>query len=233
MKFRSTAAAASLVIGAMTIALGTANADPAAQVDPGISYSVKLVDKTVVASLKGGTFELTEKPGETPEAPKTTIADIKDSKGATVISFPLEYKVEGKDVPLKPVVAKDNTVLEITPDKPADVAPGQQINVVAVKPIASPTEDQRAMNQFSSQFGIATAVGGFIGTALGFVVGGVLGCIIGVIVGCLPGFTIGAGIGGILGTIAVGGPTLVAAGMDLLNTLQAAPGTSKFADQPR
>jgi hypothetical protein len=103
---------------------------------------------------------------------------------------------------------------------------------VAVQPIASPLENQRAMNDFSTQFGIATAVGGFVGTAIGVVVGGITGCILGLPlfgVGCLPAAVAGAGVGGILGTIAVGGPALGIAGLDLINTLQAAPGTTKWA----
>ncbi|MFD0365462.1 hypothetical protein ACFQZZ_28840 [Nocardia sp. GCM10030253] len=235
MNLRRTTAASALVIGAMTIGLGTAHAEPAPAAPQPLSYSVKLVDKVVVATLKGGTFSLSEEEGATPEDPKTTLVDIKDDKGATVISYPLDYNIEGTDIPVTPELKKDNTVLEITPQKPANLSISQPLAVkpaVSAKPIASPTEDQRAMNAFSSQFGIATAVGGFIGTALGFVVGGVIGCIVGVVIGCLPGFTVGAGIGGILGTIAVGGPTLVAVGIDLLNTMQAAPGTSKYADKP-
>ena len=34
---------------------------------------------------------------------------------------------------------------------------------------------------------------------------------------------------GIIGTIVAGGPTLVVAGIDLINTLNAAPGTSVYA----
>ncbi|MFQ6393474.1 hypothetical protein ACLMAJ_08485 [Nocardia sp. KC 131] len=235
MNFRRTTAASALVIGAMTIGLGTAHAEPVAAAPQPLSYSVKLVDKVVVATLKGGTFSLSEKEGATPEDPKTTLVDIKDGHGATLISYPLDYKVEGTEIPVKPELKKDNTVLELLPEKPANLSISQPLAVkpaVSAKPIASATEDQRAMNAFSSQFGIATAIGGFIGTALGFVVGGVLGCIIGVVLGCLPGFTVGAGIGGILGTIAVGGPTLVAAGIDLLNTMQAAPNSSKYAEKP-
>ncbi|WP_069165475.1 hypothetical protein [Nocardia altamirensis] len=230
MNLRRTTAGAALVIGAMTIGLGTAHAEPVATpADSGVTYSVKLVDKVVVASLKGGTFSLTEKDGATADAPKSTFANVRDSKGNTLISFPVDVDINGTTVPVKPVMKKDDTVLELTAEKPEGLV-AQPVNSVAVRPvaaaqdIASPMENQRAQNEFASNFGIATAVGGFVGTAIGFVVG----CVVIPVIGCLPG----AGIGGILGTIAVGGPTLIAAGVELINTLQAPDGTTKWADKP-
>ncbi|WP_433600068.1 hypothetical protein ACQPXH_31620 [Nocardia sp. CA-135953] len=231
MNLRSTTAAATMVIGAMTIGLGSAHAEPIAPADPDVSYSVKLVDKTVVATLKGGTFSLSEEAGATADDPKTTVANVRDSKGATLVSFPLNVDVDGKLVPVKTDMKNDGTVLEVTPEKPADLVVSDKPVVakpVVAKDIASPVENQRAQNEFASNFGIATAVGGFIGTAIG----AVAGCIISLPVGCLPGLVTGAGIGGILGTIAVGGPTLVAAGLDLLNTVQAPDGTTRWAEKP-
>ena len=67
MKFRRTTAAAAMVIGAMTIGLGTAHADAEPAADP-IRYSVKLVEKTVVTTLKGGTFELAKSSEDVKEA---------------------------------------------------------------------------------------------------------------------------------------------------------------------
>ncbi|MGQ4598125.1 hypothetical protein [Nocardia sp. R6R-6] len=237
MKFRRTTAAAAMVIGAMTIGLGTAHADEpsAAQADPSVAYSVKLVDKTVVAALRGGTFSLTEQEGVTVDEPKTTVANVRDDKGNTLVSFPLNVDVDGKLVPVKADLKKDGTVLEVTPERPADLVVSDKPVVakpVVAKDVASPLENQRAQNEFASNFGIATAVGGFIGTAIGAVVGCVLGLpLFGV--GCIAGLPLGAGIGGILGTIVVGGPTLVAAGLELLNTLQAPDGTTKWAEKPK
>ncbi len=232
MNLRRTTAASAMVIGAMTIGLGTAHAEPAPAAPQPLSYSVKLVDKVVVASLKGGTFSLTEEEGATPEDPKTTLVDIKDDKGATVISMPLEYNIEGTDIPVKPELKKDNTVLEITPEKPANFSISQPLAIkpaVSAKPIASAVENQRAQNDFASKFGIGTAIGGFVGTALG----AVIGCVATLPLGCLPGLVTGAGVGGILGTIAVGGPTLAAAGIELINVMQAPEGTSQWADKPK
>ncbi|MFD6155052.1 hypothetical protein ACFWF7_16780 [Nocardia sp. NPDC060256] len=232
MNLRRTTAGAALVIGAMTIGLGTAHAEPvAAPADPGINYSVKLVDKTVVASLKGGTFSVTEKDGATATDPKISVANVRDGQGNTLVSFPLDVDVDGKLVPVKTEVKKDGAVLEVTPQKPADLVVTDK--PVIAKPtvaqdIASPIENQRAQNEFASNFGIATAIGGFVGTAIG----ATIGCILTIPAFCFPGLVAGAGIGGILGTIVVGGPTLIAAGLELLNTFQAADGTTKWADKP-
>ncbi len=242
MNFRRTTAAAALVIGAMTVGMGTAHAEPA---DPAqaINYSVKLIDQTVVTTLKGGTFELAKSSEDVKE---NDIYLIKDGAGNTVVELPLDFKVADIAVPVKPEVKNDGTVLELTPDQnaiPADKKADTKVNSVgfALKPVASPMENQRAQNEFASQFGIATAVGGFLGTALGVVVGGIVGVAVGLIecltiVGCIaaiPTIAAFAGIGGILGTIALGGPALALAGMDLMNTLQAPEGTTKWADKPK
>ncbi|NKY27420.1 hypothetical protein [Nocardia gamkensis] len=235
MKFRRTTAAAAMVIGAMTIGLGTAHADAEPVAADPIRYSVKLVEKTVVTTLKGGTFELAKSSEDVKE---DDVYRVKDSQGNAVLTLPIAFKVADTVVPVKPVVKDDNTVLELTPDQSVAVPkdkPANAVNVVA-QPIASPIENQRAQNEFASQFGIATAVGGFLGTAIGVIGGAVIGCILGLPflgVGCIPAAIAGAGIGGILGTVAVGGPMLAVAGIDLINTLQAPEGTTKWADQPK
>ncbi|WP_239476784.1 hypothetical protein [Nocardia arizonensis] len=226
MNLRRTTAAAALVIGSMTVAMGTSHAQPAPAptADQPINYSVKLVDKTVVATVRGGTFALTQKDGATPADPKVSVVDIKDGKGNTVVTLPMEFDAAGTQIPVKSELKKDNTVLEITPDKPADL---KLDSPVAIKPIASAAENQRAQNDFSSKFGIGTAIGGFVGTAIG----AVIGCVVTLPAGCIPGLVTGAGVGGILGTIAVGGPTLVAAGIELINVMQAPENTTQWADK--
>lgn len=111
--------------------------------------------------------------------------------------------------------------------------------IPAAHPVASPMEDQAAMAAFNTQFGIATAVGGFGGTVVGAGVGCLIGAGIVAVptvlmatpVGCLAGAAAGAPIGGIIGTIGVGGPALALAGSDMLSTLTAAPGTTKWAQR--
>lgn len=239
MNFRRTTAAAALVIGAMTIAMGTAHAEEAPQ---DIKYSVKLVDKTVVATVKNGTFSIVEQAGETPEAPKTKIAEIKDTRGDVVVAVPIAFSFNGAEVPTKAEVVKDSTVLELTPEKPAGVtiSADQQVGVKPVlkaAPIASAQENQKAINDFSGKFSIGTAIGTFVGSAIGAIVGCIAGGIVGVGVFsvplCMGGIVGGAAIGGVVGMIAIGGPTMMVAGIELLNVMQAADGTSVWADKPQ
>lgn len=227
MKFRSATAGTALVIGAMTIALGTAHAAPAqAPAKDMIDYSVKMVDKAVVATLQGGTFQVVQKPGATPQAKPQQIIDVKDKAGKIAMEMPVDYRISGVQIPVQPVVKENGKVLQLTPTKPVAAKITKQ--TVVAQPIASPQEDNAAMTDFATKFGLATGIGSFVGLAIGAVVG----CIFGLPlfgVGCLAGIPIGATLGGVLGTIAVGGPTLIAAGMDLINTLQAKPGTTKWA----
>ncbi|WP_067828895.1 hypothetical protein [Nocardia inohanensis] len=253
MEFRCATAATTLVIGALTVATGLANAEPAAPQETTpehIAYSTKLVDKTVVTTLKGGTFTLTkarasdiaagndqrlaEKDGVPVAAdgaavdPATVVevADVKDATGNTVLTLPLVFHVGPVDIPVAPRLDQDATVLALTPQKPAGLAISQPL---MVKPVASQAENQRALNDFTLQFSLGTSIGTFVGTALG----ATIGCIATIAAGCIAGLATGASVGGIIGSIAVGGPTLIAAGIDLLTTMQAADGTTKWADKPK
>ncbi|MVU81202.1 hypothetical protein GPX89_28655 [Nocardia sp. ET3-3] len=224
MRFRSTLVAGVLVVGASAVTLGTAHAEPAGPAGPEIKYSLKVVDKAVVATLRGARFTLGEQDGTTPGAPKTTVAEIKDDSGATVVSMPLDYRIGDVRVPVEAVTKNDGTVLEITPTKPENVRIPAQPG--AVRSIASPTEDQKALNEFSGKLSVAGQVGALVGGIIGFAAG----CVASIAIGCLPGGVAGVPAGGIIGGLVAGGPTLLVAGIDLLNTWQAAPGTSKWAD---
>ncbi|WP_216900941.1 lysine exporter LysO family protein [Nocardia alni] len=244
-----------MVVGTMTVALGTAHADPAqtpAKADM-IDYSVQHVNNNVVATLKGGTFKLVNKPGLAPKDKPQQFADVLDPAGNIAMEMPLDYRISGVPIPVQPVLKNNGRVLQLTPQKPQGVdiskqtvvaqaaAPiGQQNQKVATpaqpvkqkiiaQPIASPTEDSAAMNNFATEFGLATGIGSFVGLAIGAVVGCIFGLpLLGV--GCLAGIPIGATLGGVIGTIAFGGPALIAAGVDLMNTLQAKPGSTKWAE---
>ncbi|MGY4099859.1 hypothetical protein ACW2Q0_09925 [Nocardia sp. R16R-3T] len=245
----STAAAAIFVIGAVTLGAGLSRAEPVAvPAREDIIYSVKLVDKTVVASVRGGTFSLSkaaeselaaggdgrlvdkdgtlvDKNGEAADiADVVDVVDLADAAGHIVLTLPLQFRVADTEIPVKPVLDKDGTVLELAPQKPAGLDISQPL---AVKPVASMNENQRARNEFATQFGLATAVGGFVGTAIGAVVG----CVATIVAGCIGGLATGATLGGIIGTIAVGGPVLIASGVDYVNTMLAPDGTTRFADK--
>lgn len=246
MEFRSVTAAAALTIGALTATTGAAYAEPAAPEN--IAYSAKLVDKSVVTTLESGTFELskargadlaagvttrlTERDGVLIAADGSTVAaadavdvlDVKDPRGGVLLTLPLSFRVGALTIPVTPLLERNNTVLSLTPDKPA----GLDLSApLAVKPVASQLENDRALNAFMTQFGLATTIGTFVGTAIG----ATIGCIATLVAGCIPGLTTGAAVGGIIGSIAVGGPTLIAAGIDLLSTMNAPSDTTKWSDR--
>ncbi|MCX4093254.1 hypothetical protein [Nocardia sp. alder85J] len=258
MQLRSVTAAATLVVGALAATAGVTHADPAAA-QPEVRYSAKLVDKKVVTTLKDGTFalakarradladgkdvRLTERDGGLfdPDGKATAVADavdvvdVRDTGGHTVATLPLDVHVVGLVIPVAPTVKDDGTVLELSPQRPTglDISQPLALNPGATKPvaaqaIASDAENQKAMSDFSTKFSLATAVGGFIGTALG----ATIGCVVTIAAGCVAGLVTGAGVGGIVGTIAAGGPTLIATGLDLVGTMQAADGTTHYADKP-
>lgn len=223
MKLTRISAVTSIVVASAVAAAGIAQAAPAPSSNPvqqEIRYNTKLVDKTVVTSLDGGTFKI---------ADDNRTFEIADQAGNPVVRMPLSFTLDSISHPVNATIESGGTVLKLTPDM--DVAKARP---VFVKPVASPVEDQRALSQFSSYFGVGTSIGTFVGTAAGVVIGGVLGCIAGLPLaglGCLPAATAGAGIGGIVGMVAVGGPILAYSAIDLVSTLMAEPGTSKYADK--
>lgn len=206
MMIRKIVAAVVPLLATTTVGAAVVHAEPPT---PDVGYRTELVGKTVVTTLTNGTFELA---GEN--------VAIRDESGATVMSLPLAVREGATEYPLPHAIREDGRVLELTAVK--DVAAARP----AAEPVASPQENYAAQANFASQFGLASAIGGFIGTAIGALVG---------LTGIVGGPTViasviaGATIGGIIGTLVVGGPTLIIAGIDLLNTLAAAPGTTQWA----
>ena len=222
MNIRRLTATAVLVIAAMGVGTGVSGANPTAPADKGVDYKTTLEDKTVVTTLDGGFFEVAS------DGKSVAVKDKASDK--TLVTLPLSVNFDNINVPLVNKVKDDGKRLELTPEV-AKASPAKSL----LKPVASTTENQAAMSAFATQFGIASAIGGFAGTAIGAVVGAVViggvACTLTALVGCIPGIIAGATVGGIIGTIAIAGPALAVAGIDLISTLTAPPGTTKFADQ--
>lgn len=223
MNIRRLTATAVLVIAAMGVGTGVSGADPSAPADKGVDYKTELQDKTVVTTLDGGFFEVSGD-GKT--------VNIKDkASDKTLVTLPLAVNLGDLSIPLVNKVKDDGKRLELTPDatKATPLTP-------LLKPVASTKENLAAQETFATQLGIATAVGGLTGTAVGAVVGVGLAlaeCVaaFACIVAGLPTIGAAAAVGGVVGTLVAGGPTLVVAGIDLIQTLTAPPGTTKYADQ--
>jgi len=210
MRMRKLSAVLVPLIAAVTVGASTAQAAPAPV--PDIGYEAKLVGEKVITTLTNGTFQTND-----------GIVEVKDSADNTVVSFPLAFRQDGLEYPLGHQIADEGRVLELSVVKDMSEA-----RPVAVTPVASLEENRRAMDTFATQFGLATAIGGFVGLVVGGLVG-LIGLAGGVVVlATVPTF---ASVGGIIGTIIVGGPALVIAGIDLIQTLTAEPGTTKWMDQ--
>jgi hypothetical protein len=211
MILRKITAAAVPIVAAVAVGSGTAYAQPAAAPVSDIGYEAKLVGDKIITTLTDGVFEVT-----------SNSVDIKDMAGNTVVTMPLSFRQDGLEFPLPHAVQDSGRVLELTPVK--DYA---QARPAPLAEIASPAENQRAQDSFLSTFGIAMAVGGFIGTVIGALVG-----LTGIVGGptVIASVVAGAAIGSIIGTVVVGGPALIVSAIDLLSTLAASPGTTKWMD---
>ncbi|KLL97077.1 hypothetical protein NJ76_10160 [Rhodococcus sp. IITR03] len=226
MKLKKLAAVATMTIAAMGITAGTSYAAPAAQDE--INYESKIEGDSVVTVIDAGEFQVSGD-GESVE--------LQDNAGNTVLSLPLAIQLGDLQLPFERQISEDGKTLTLTPvtdlSKATPVAPedkvGASLTPVALKltDVASPDENLKAQQNFTSQLGIATAVGGLAGTIIGAVVGG-LG-LLGGPVG-LASIPLGATVGGIIGTIVAGGPTLAIAGIGLIQTLAAPPGTTVYAN---
>lgn len=225
MKLRKLAAVATMTIAAMGITAGTSYAAPAEAAQDEINYEVKAEGNSVVTVIDAGAFQVSGD-GKSVE--------LQDGEGNAVVSLPLAIQLGDIQLPFEREISEDGKTLTLTPvtdpAKATPVAPEDKVarglTPVSLKlsDVASPEENLKAQQNFSSQLAIATAVGGLTGTIIGCIVGAVATIPV-LAVGCVPG----AAVGGVLGTIIAGGPTLVVAGVGLIQTLTAPPGTTQYA----
>ncbi|CAB4897377.1 ammonium transporter [Rhodococcus fascians] len=217
MKLSKLVVTSALVAVATGLASGTAYAQPdTSATTPDTNYSVELEDRTIVTTIDAGVFKVADD-GKT--------VDVLDAADNTLVTLPLSFNLGGLNFPYEQNVDDNGKTLRLVPQLDLSKASANSRSIGATT-VASPEENLKAQQNFSSQLGIATAIGGFTGTAIGFGVGAI-GFLAGPVgLASVPLF---ATIGGVIGTIAVGGPGLVVAGIDLLNTLNAAPGTSVWA----
>ncbi|MCU1640478.1 MAG: hypothetical protein JWN03_753 [Nocardia sp.] len=209
--------AASVVGSAAT---ATASPDSAA---PAVSYHADLAGDAVVTTLTNGAFALS---GDQESV------TVHDDAGQTVDTVPLSFTLDGQHLPLRQQIAADGHTLRLVPDLTG-------LDRAALKPVASPLENQLAMNDLINAVSLGTSIGSLIGTTIGAVAGIGVGlalagasCLVlslGCVVAVLPIVSLVAAAGGLSGLILAGGPTAAAAAFDYWSTLHAAPGTSKYA----
>lgn len=219
MKLSKLVVTSALVAVATGLASGTAYAQPdTSATTPDTNYSVELEDRTIVTTIDAGVFKVADD-GKT--------VDVLDAADNTLVTLPLSFNLGGLNFPYEQNVDDNGKTLRLVPQLDLTKASANSRSIGATT-VASPEENLKAQQNFSSQLGIATAVGGLTGTIIGAGVGFLLGLPLAGVGGVVT-VPIAAAVGGLVGTISAGGPTLVVAGIDLLNTLNAAPGTSVWA----
>lgn len=217
MNLRRLVATSAIAVASLAVWSGTAYADPAAPTtdekgteNSEINWASRVEAGGVVTTVDAGLFRASDDD-------KSVV--LEDNEGNEVLSLPLSFNLNGVEFPYGVEYTNEGRTVKLIPNLAAPIG----IEPTALEQnVASPDENLKAQNNFASQLGLATAVGGLAGTIVGAVVGGLL----------VPGIGLvpGAGAGGVIGTVIVGGPTLVIAGVDFVNTLLAPPGTTQWAN---
>ncbi|RMI28176.1 hypothetical protein [Nocardia stercoris] len=200
------AAAASLVLAAAT----TADAQPA--------------DPAYHATLTGGAVVLTVDRATIAAGPDRTL-QISDLSGARLAALPLGFLLDDQRGDLGYSLSDDARTVTLTPDLTS-------LRPATATEIASPLEEQRALDDLASGLTRNTLAGLVIGTVAGALVGGAVGLASCLVVGpgCLA--TVPAAVaafasgGGITGTIAGGGTGAVGGLWKYLTIRNVDPGRS-------
>ncbi|WP_299570369.1 hypothetical protein [uncultured Williamsia sp.] len=186
MKFRIAlvSAGASFACVAGVVAGAPANAAPAKDID----YNASVQGKSVVVSTSAGSVRTANNQ-----------LQFVDTNGKTAVALPLTYKLNDVALPIK--ASAEGRTATLTPEVPG--------KVLVDAPATKQERDQDALNTLGANVGTAVSIGGLVGTVVGAVAGCVIGGVVLPAVGCVPGVITGAGFGGVVGTIAAGGPTLI------------------------
>lgn len=222
MKFHALALTAFSAAASVTISAATAAAAPDTTA-AAPSYHASVVGDSVVTTLQDGTFGLA--------ADQRSVA-VHDVAGQVLDTLPLTAEVDGRQVPIRPEISADARTLTLIPDISG-------LDRTSVRPVASPLENQLAMNDLINAVSISTSVGSLIGTAIGAVAGVGIGfalagasCLvlsIGCVVAVLPIVTLVGAAGGLAGLVLAGGPGAAVAAYNYFTTLNAAPGASQYS----
>src|SRR5574340_395315 len=163
-------------IGSATAYAAPAPAGPDGQIhyQTGLSHDGRAVDTLVDA----GTFRI---------AGTGQSVDLVDNAGATVVSIPLVYSVDGATAPITPIIGDGGRKLTLAP-----------------QPVAGPADKQAKFDNMMNQIGVGWANGGPMSTAIGAALGTAIGCVSifpNMLSGCILGAAIGTMAGAVVGTV--------------------------------
>ncbi|WP_063044326.1 hypothetical protein [Nocardia pseudovaccinii] len=224
MKIHRSAWTAAITVAAVATGMATASAEPEPTAPP-VTYRANVVDKSVIATLEGGVFTL---------AKDTLSVSVLDSLGHVLDAMPLSYRIDGQTLPIRSEISSDGRTLTLTPDTDG-------IRRDALQPVASPLENQLAMNDLINSVSIGTSLGSLVGTAIGaiagigvgFVIAGAACAVIALacVVTVLPIVALVGAVGGLAGAVLAGGPTAAYALYEYVTAMRAEPGQTKYAPQ--
>ncbi|MFE3260686.1 hypothetical protein [Nocardia sp. NPDC059229] len=186
-------------------------------------------------AIVGDSFVATVGDGEFVQDADTETVSLHNSSGATIDSTPTAYVLDGQRYPIATQISADGHTLRLTPQLPANTGGP------AVRPVASPLENQLAMNDLINSVGFGLSTGTLVGTIVGAVVGVGAGlavagasCLV-LSIGCVltvaPLMTMMGAAGGVVGLALGGAPGLFQGMWNYYTTMQAAPGQSQYASQ--
>ncbi|MBU3063050.1 hypothetical protein KO481_16140 [Nocardia sp. NEAU-G5] len=211
---------------AASVIASTATATAAPEAAPeAVGFHTNLSNDTVVTTLEHGAFTLADD--------EQSVA-IRDNAGRILDSLPLTFTLDGQRFPLLQQIVDEGHALRLTPDL-------TRLDRTAPQPVASPLENQLAMNDLINAVSLGTSIGSLIGTAIGAVAGVGVGlalagasCLVlslGCVVTVLPIVSLAAAAGGIAGLVLAGGPTAAAAALNYWSILRTEPSRSQYAPQ--
>lgn len=215
MYIRTAALTAALAACVATATATTADAAPAS---PVLHYVIDRDTHSLTGTIDNGRFALVGRD-----------LVVRDNAGNDIGTVPLDLDIGGAVHAIGQRISDDGRALRIT-------APP-----LALKPVASPLEDQLAMNDLinSVNFGMSagaiggTAIGALIGTGIGILAAGAACAVISIacVLTVLPIVALVGGAGGIIGLAVGGGPGVLVGAANYIQTMLAPPGQSKYASQ--
>jgi hypothetical protein len=223
MMMRKFAATSAMLIAALGIAAGTANAAPApAPANGAVNYKATTTKTSTIIKTDAGSMDV-----------ENGVFKIKAANGTTLAGTQLKFRVDDFEFPIAADIA----------DHTATLTPQFDMAHAVYKPVDLPYQDtapwktpydreQAAFNRMKDTIGtgatIGTLVGGLSGGAVGCILGGIAGATVSAatIVGLFGAFIPAAAIGCLGGIIAVGalgtlaGQLLVTAPVAIMAAIQ-------------
>jgi hypothetical protein len=207
------------LIGAVTLALSsmvTANAEPA----PAVHFVLDKVGHSAVLSIDSGSLRVNQ-----------DHLEVRDAAGNLIVGLPLSYMRGDQSWPIAAAIAGRTATMTPRTD-PAAAVPAPHVSALLEHPVAFDFQSPAFATALGT-FATILTIGLDFGTIIGSLVGGALGCLIGGALvgsapelptmgtlvipgplgGCLVTGVAGAGAGGVVGTIAFGGASLILGGL--------------------